>query len=124
VSALVLDTSAIVAFADGSVHVGEPITEARDAGGVVLVPVVCLAEAARKVDDSMLRVLVGNPACEVAPLTRDTWPMTATTIRMLGRLDLATSLIAASATGGFVLTGEPDAYGNLGEEVVIPLSRG
>jgi hypothetical protein len=69
----------------------------------------------------MLRVLVDNAVCELEPLTGDDWPMTATTIRMLGRLDLAVSLIAASSSGGFVLTGEPEAYGTLGEDVVIPL---
>ena len=38
-------------------------------GGVVLVPVVCLVEAARRVDLRMLEVLVDNPVCELAPLT-------------------------------------------------------
>jgi hypothetical protein len=60
VSLLVLDTSAKVAFAAGSIHVGEPISEVRDEGGRVVVPVVCLAEAARQVGDEMLHVLVKN----------------------------------------------------------------
>jgi hypothetical protein len=97
------------------------MAETGDGGGVVVVPVVCLVEAARRVGDDMLRVLVDNPVCELGPLTGDRWPMAATTVRLLGRLDLAASLIAASELGGFVLTGEPDAYGNLGEDVVIPL---
>jgi hypothetical protein len=97
------------------------MAEVRDSDGVVLVPVVCLVEAGRKVDDHMLRVLVENPVCELEPLTGERWPMAATTLRLLGRLDLAVSLIAASAGDGFLLTGEPDAYGNLGEDVVIPL---
>ena len=50
-SFLVLDTSAIIAYATGSVDVGEPMAEVRDAGGVVLVPVVCLVEASRTVDE-------------------------------------------------------------------------
>jgi hypothetical protein len=57
VSLLVLDTSAIVAYAEGSIHVGEPISEVRDEGGLVVVPVVCLVEAARKVGDEMLKAL-------------------------------------------------------------------
>jgi hypothetical protein len=122
VSSLVLDTSAIVAYAQGSVDVGEPISEVRDSGGVVLVPLVCLVEAAREVDDDMLHLLTEHPACELEPLTGDGWPMAATTTRMLGRLDLAVALIAAATGGGFVLTGEPDAYGALGEDVVIPLA--
>jgi hypothetical protein len=47
VSLLVLDTSAIAAFAAGSVNVGEPITEVHSEGGRIVVPVVCLIEAAR-----------------------------------------------------------------------------
>jgi hypothetical protein len=51
VSLLVLDTSAITAFAAGSVNVGEPIAEVHDEGGRVVVPVVCLIEAARQVGE-------------------------------------------------------------------------
>jgi hypothetical protein len=47
VSLLVLDTSAIKAFAAGSVDVGEAIAEVRAEGGRVLIPIVCLIEAAR-----------------------------------------------------------------------------
>jgi hypothetical protein len=118
-SVLVLDTSAIVSFGGGSIDVGEPMAEVRDEGGVVLVPVVCLVEASRTVDDRMLEVLVDNPVCELEPLTGERWRMAAVTLRMLGRLDLAVALIAASVFGGFVLTREPDAYGNLGDGVVI-----
>lgn len=120
-SLLVLDTSAVVAYATGSVDVGEPMAEVGDAGGVVLIPVVCLVEASRKVDPAMLHLLVEHPACELAPLTADEWPMAATTTRILGRLDLAVSLMAAATGGGFVLTAEPGSYGTLGEDVVIPL---
>lgn len=121
-SLLVLDTSAIVAFAHGSVDVGEPITEVHSDGGRVLVPVVCLVEAARQVGDDMPRVLVDNPACEVAALTGRIWePVTAGT-RILGRLDLALSLLLATTGAGYVLTGEPDAYGDIGAESVIPIS--
>jgi hypothetical protein len=123
VSLLVLDTSAIIAYATGSVDVGEPMAEVRDAGGVVLLPVVCLVEASRTVDAAMLHLLTEHPACEVDPLTGDEWPMAATTTRMLGRLDLAVALMAAATGGGFVLTAEPASYGHLGEDVVIPLGH-
>ncbi len=52
-SLLVLDTSAIKAFAAGSIDVGEPIAEVHSDGGRVVVPVVCLIEAARQVGDDM-----------------------------------------------------------------------
>jgi hypothetical protein len=70
VSALVLDTSAIVAYAGGSVDVGEPMAEVGDAGGVVVVPVVCLVEAARKVDDDMLRGAGRQPGVRTGAVDR------------------------------------------------------
>jgi hypothetical protein len=74
VSLLILDTSAVVAFAVGSVDVGEPIVEVHDEGGRVLLPVVCLIEAARQVGDEMPGLLADHPACEVSPLTAELWP--------------------------------------------------
>jgi hypothetical protein len=96
VSLLVLDTSAIVAFAAGSVDVGEPIAEVHSDGGRVVIPVVCLIEAARQVGDDMPRLLVDNPACEVAPLTEELWAAVTAGARILGRLDLAMALLAAT----------------------------
>jgi hypothetical protein len=61
VSLLVLDRSAIVAYAAGSVHVGEPIAEVHAEGGQIVIPVVCLIEAAIEVGDEMPRVLCGTP---------------------------------------------------------------
>lgn len=120
-SLLVLDTSAVVAFAAGSVDVGEPISEVYDEGGRVVVPVVCLIEAARQVGEDMLRVLVEHPACEVTPLTAESWAVVTAGTRVLGRLDLAAALLAATSWDGYVLTGEPEAYGDLGEDSVISL---
>lgn len=120
-SLLVLDRSAIVAYAAGSVHVGEPISEVYADGGRVLVPVVCLIEAAREVGDEMPRLLVVHPACTVADLAGELWPALAAGTRVLGRLDLAVALLAATAGGGYVLTAEPEAYGDLGEDSVIPI---
>jgi hypothetical protein len=74
VSLLVLDRSAIVAYAAGSVHVGEPIAEVHSEGGQIVVPVVCLIEAASEVGDEMPRLLLRHPACTVSPVTVETWP--------------------------------------------------
>jgi hypothetical protein len=121
VSLLVLDTSAIVVYVEGSIHVGEPIAEVHGAGGTVVVPVVCLVEAARKVGDDMLRVLIDGPAREVAPLVGERWAAVASGVRVLDRLDLAVALLEASTRRGFLLTGEPDAYGDPGADYVIPI---
>ncbi len=96
-------------------HVGEPIAEVHSEGGRIVVPVVCLIEAAGEVGDGMPRLLLRHPACTVPPVTVEMWPALAAGTRRVGRLDLAT-------TGeGCVLTAEPDAYGDLGEDTVIPI---
>ena len=48
---LYLDTSAILAYTRGSIHVGEPMAEVDTDGGVVGLPALCLAEASWMVDD-------------------------------------------------------------------------
>jgi hypothetical protein len=121
VSLLVLDRSAIVAYAAGSVHVGEPIAEVHTDGGRVVVPVICLIEAAREVGDDMPRLLVDHPACTVAPVSAQMWIALAAGTRALGRLDLAAALLAATTGEGYVLTAEPDAYGDLGEDSIISI---
>ena len=120
-SLLVLDTSAITAFAAGSVNVGEPIAEVHDEGGRVVVPVVCLIEAARQVGGDMPRLLVDNPACEVGSLVGDRWAVVAAGARVLGRLDLASAFLTATVGDGYILTAEPDAHGEPGEDLVIPV---
>jgi len=121
VTLLVLDRSAIVAYAAGSVHVGEPIAEVHSEGGRIVVPVVCLIEAAREVGDEMPRVLLRHPACALPPVTVEMWPALAAGTRRLGRLDLAAALYLAATGEGYVLTAEPGAYGDLGEGSVIPI---
>jgi hypothetical protein len=44
-------------------------------------------------------------------------------VRVLGRLDLAAELYAARLANGYVLTAEPDAYGDASDasDAVIPI---
>jgi hypothetical protein len=49
------------------------------------------------------------------------WVAVASGIRVLDRLDLAVALLEASTRRGFLLTGEPDAYGDPGADYVIPI---
>ncbi len=122
-SLLILDTSAVVAFAAGSVDVGEPIVEVHDEGGRVLLPVVCLIEAARQVGDEMPALLADHPACEVLSLAARLWPAVTAGFRVLGRLDLSVALLAATMGNGYVLTSEPESYGDLGEDSVIRIEK-
>jgi len=121
VSLLVLDTSAIMAYAASSIDVGEPISEAHSEGGRVAIPVVCLIEAARQIGDDMPQLLVAHPAVSVEPLTIDQWQAVTAGARVLGRLDLAVAFLTATADEGYILTAEPDSYGELGEDSVIPI---
>src|SRR4051794_11939208 len=60
---LILDTSAIVAFTNESIDVGETIAEARDNGALIGLPVVCLVKSGRAVrDHDRLHYLVSDPA--------------------------------------------------------------
>ena len=43
----------------------------------------------------------------------DVWPALAAGTRILGRFDLAAALLAATTGEGYVLTGEPESYGDL-----------
>jgi hypothetical protein len=117
---VVLDTSAVLAFAHGSIDVGEVLAEVDDEDASFAVPIVCVIEAAARLgDDAMVRVLVQRPACVVTPLRRDDWRVLARDARILGRLDLAVVALTAADAGAHILTGEPDAYGD--EAPVIPI---
>ena len=118
---MVLDTTAALAFARGSINVGEVLAEVDDEDASFAVPIVCVIEAAARLGagDAMVRVLVQRPACVVTPLRRDDWPVLARDVRTLGRLDLAAVALTAADTGAHILTGEPDAYGD--EAPVIPI---
>jgi hypothetical protein len=74
------------------VHVGEPIAEVHSEGGQIVIPVVCLIEAAREVGDEMPRLLLRHPSSTVPPVTVEMWRALAAGTRRLGRLDLAAAL--------------------------------
>jgi hypothetical protein len=58
---LILDTSAVVAFGQESIDVGEPIAEVGDGGYAFGLPVVCLVEARRQIPEERLGLLLKNP---------------------------------------------------------------
>jgi hypothetical protein len=59
----------------------------------------------------MPRVLIDHPACDLSPLTSGQWQAVTAGVRILGRLDLAVALLAATTGESYVLTREPEAYG-------------
>jgi hypothetical protein len=71
---VVLDTSAVLAYAKGSVAIGELLSIITDDGDTVLIPATCLAVAARhlaETEEVLLGVLSTVPCVAVAPLTGD-----------------------------------------------------
>jgi hypothetical protein len=97
--ALVLDTDAVLAYASGSLHVGERISRAADAEDFVLVPALCLAEAYRRADGDSphyLHVLANLEATVVTPVEPDDAPVLGSHARVLGSKHLAHAVIEAA----------------------------
>jgi hypothetical protein len=96
---LVLDTSAALAYTEGSLAVGLRIVDAGDEGLAVLLPALCLAEAYRRVDTvgaNLLELLADLPHVDVTPVERDLCPFLGGWSRTLGAMDLAHAAIEAA----------------------------
>ncbi|MEU4476474.1 hypothetical protein AB0F68_00125 [Micromonospora sp. NPDC023966] len=107
---LILDTSAILAFTEGSTAVGQAIAKVASEESLFGLPVVCLAEAARSViDTDRLDLLVNHPAAAVLTVDPLQWKSLAATHRAVGRLDTAGALLAAAANDCSVLSDPPRA---------------
>ncbi len=113
---LVLDTSAVAAYAAGSEHLGEVLSEVADEpGALVALPLVALVEAhATLKDPATLDILVGLPHLHVLPLD-DTavadWRRYANATLLLGGLDRAcAALLVAYGRAQLVATADPDGY--------------
>jgi hypothetical protein len=113
---LVLDTTAVAAFAEGSPHVGEPIREICDEGAAFAVPVLCLAEAgatARSGELPLLDVLAAHAHCVRVALPDD-WRTLSAAARVYGSVDRgAVAIVARAQRSAYVLTAEPDTYAGL-----------
>lgn len=121
---IVLDTTAITAYAGSSIAVGEVITEVGEENALVALPVACLVEAYRHVPDDQLStvgLLAGHSSVVVVDTDPDDWLALAGLARDLGRVDAAAALLLAVDADGYVLTAEPDAYGNPDEMPIIPI---
>ena len=121
---LVLDTSAILDYCRGSIPVGELLVEIDAAGGAVLLPLLCLVEAATvsPADEHLLDVLVQHPATQVAAEEPDLWKVLATIRTIVGRVDAASAALMALDYDVDVATRTPGVYAGLnGGGFVLPL---
>src|SRR5262249_30556173 len=110
----VLDTTAIQAYAAGSIAVGELIGEFCDEGVRFGIPALCLVEAAVGVDgyaSALLNVLAEHRHAVLLPLDGSHWHQVVTAVELLGTIARACAALPAThGEAGYVVTAEPEAY--------------
>jgi hypothetical protein len=112
---IVLDVSAIRAFMRTSVDVGEIIAEIDDEHGAVGLPVLCLIEANRTVeDDGRLDHLIRHEVTTLLDVNASDWRALAAVHDDVGRLDAASAALATIDFRCFMLTDQPAVYANTG----------
>lgn len=125
--AVVLETSAALSYAEGSLVVGELLARVADNARVAIVPALCLAEAYRRVDDGgwrRLEVLAGHPNVVVTPVEQDMCAVLGGWSRELETMAFAQAAIeAASRPIVPIMTNRPELVGRClpKEWPVIPL---
>ncbi len=115
---LVLDTSAIVAYAS-TVDVGETISQVEENSAQFALPVACLVEASATTGPELLAGLVAHPAAVIVDLAGADWTVLAVTREILGGIDAASALHAAERFGCDILTDDPERYDALGDDPPI-----
>ncbi|MBO4205441.1 hypothetical protein [Micromonospora echinofusca] len=119
---LVLDRSALLAYVEGSVHVGEPLHEViqdRNRFGVTAVTAAeTLAMVSDAKDRAALHRLLALDACVVLPTDGRSWHELSYWRTFTGRVDLATTVLASLEYDASILTRE-DRYGDGSELPVI-----
>lgn len=113
---LVLDRSALLAYAAGSMHAAEPVHQVVENQARVGVPAVTVSEALAQLDDprdrAILHELLDSDACELLPTSAESWPELAYWQRATGRVDLAACVLAVIDHDCWILTAEPKLYGD------------
>ncbi|WFE53611.1 hypothetical protein [Micromonospora sp. WMMD1155] len=111
-----LDTGALMAYAQGVDAVGEAMVEAADADATIAVPLVCLLEAYSLLDHTeheYLSMLRRNPAVQiVTPALHvdraDDCPMIGGMARQTGRLGAGSAAFLAISNAAGVITSRAD----------------
>ena len=112
---LILDTSAIRAFARASIDVGEIISEVNDESAAVGLPVLCLVEANRTAaDQERLEILLRHEAATVLDVRASNWRELAAMSAGIDSLAAASAALATVDLRCFILTSEPQLYTHSG----------
>jgi hypothetical protein len=119
--ALVLDSSAMAAFAVGSVSVGELIMLVDEEARFVALPAAALAQAFARTspeDHGVLRMLIRGARSVGAPLDAEVTEGVGLVAR---RSDLATAhaAVIATDTSAVLVTAEPDTFAGLVDKEMI-----
>ena len=111
---LVLDTSAVLAYAAGSIDLGQTIAEVVDEGGRFAASAVCLAEGVRLVDEDRtlgVPLLTRHPRFVPLPVLAEDWDRLGYWAKELGRIDRAAAVIEVlDRSDGYLVTAEPRRY--------------
>jgi hypothetical protein len=111
---LVLDTSAVLAYAAGSIDLGETIAEVVDEGGRFGASAVCLAEAVHLVPELQalgVPLLTRHVRFVPLPLAGDDWDRVGYWAKELGRVDRGASVVEVlDRPDGYLVTAEPGRY--------------
>lgn len=113
---LVLDASAVTAYAAGSIHLGEVLAEAADERGTLIAlpyPALVLAVAGGA-DGHAITPLPHLPHVEIVDEWDRGWHRMGAATALLGTLDRAwAALMIDDGRAELVLTADPDAYGGI-----------
>ncbi len=122
---LVFDTTAVLAFVRDVFGVIEALGEVADEGGVVAVPVACLAEAhPLAINAEGLRELAEHPHVVILDADAEDWLGLGGMCGLVEGFPAACAAMAALDEGCWVLTGNPGLYAEVGAGgLVIPLGE-
>ncbi|GGM22566.1 hypothetical protein ACFFX1_11055 [Dactylosporangium sucinum] len=122
--ATVLDTSAVLAYTQGSRHLGEVLAEIADGETPCAIPVPCLAEAAAEIGEDLPRldlidVLTTLPHTVLYDVLGSMWQDVYLAAPRLGTLGRACAgLVVAYELAPHVLTKDPAPYDKVGIDTV------
>ncbi|MEJ3744530.1 hypothetical protein WEI85_14695 [Actinomycetes bacterium KLBMP 9797] len=97
---LVLETSAVLGYAEGLPEVGTHIARLAKRAEDVVIPALCLAEAYRRIDSDgwhLLDVLAEHPNVIVTPVERDMCSILGGWTRAIEQMDVAQAAIEAAS---------------------------